>query len=224
MRPWKTLEVVDSPDGRLELRARGERDLVIMHDGRVLMSSMLHRSEAELSVWGCGPVRGRPAPRVLTAGLGLGFTLRAALDILPATAEVVVAELNAVVVEWCRGPAAKVSGDALADERVTVVVGDVMDCVRAASRGEVAPYDAIVIDLYVGPGSDWSGELEAVYGKRALASVKAALTPGGVYAVWGEAVDPRFHARLERAGFITTTARPKGPERRHVVYVAIKPE
>ncbi|RLB53786.1 MAG: spermidine synthase [Deltaproteobacteria bacterium] len=223
MRPWKTLDTADTEDGRLELLRRGGEDFLITIDGRVLMSSMLHKSEVELSTWGCGPVRNRSTPRVLTAGLGLGFTLRAALDILPASAQVVVAELNPVVVKWCRGPAAILSDDALSDERVELVVGDVMDCVRDVGRGVRAPFDAIVIDLYVGPGPDPGGEYEAVYGDAALAAVRAALTDGGVYAVWGEAQQPEFYESLQRAGFETSCARPRGPGRRHVIYVGIKP-
>jgi len=223
VKPWKTLDSADTEDGRLDLLRRGDLDFLITIDGRVLMTSMHHRSETELSTWGCGPIRGRPAPRVLTAGLGLGFTLRAALDLLPATAQVVVAELNPVVAEWCRGPAALLSDDALADDRVELVVDDVMECVRDVGRGVRAPFDAIVIDLYVGPGPDLSGEYEAVYGDGALATVWEALTDGGVYAVWGEAREADFEQSLQRVGFATCCARPRGPGPRHVVYVATKP-
>jgi spermidine synthase len=223
MKPWKTLDVAETDDGQLELRRRGGRDFLITIDGRVLMSSMLHRSEVALSSWGCDPVRNRPSPRVLTAGLGLGFTLRAALDILPPTAQVVVAELNPVVVKWCRGPAAMLSDDALSDARVELFVGDVMECVRDVSRGVRAPFDAIVVDLYVGPGRDPGGVYEALYGDEALASVREALTDGGVYAVWGESHQPEFYESLQRAEFITSCARPRGPGPRHVIYVGVKP-
>jgi len=222
VKPWETLDVAETEDGRLELRRRGQ-DFMITHDGRVLMTSVHHRSESELSTWGCGPIRNRPKPRVLTAGLGLGFTLRAALDLLPDDAQVVVAELNPVVADWCRGPAAVLSDDALADARVELVVGDVMDCVHDVGRGVRAPFDAIVIDLYVGPGPDPAGEYEAVYGDGALAAVWRALTAGGVYAVWGEAREAEFEERLQAIGFATCCARPRGPGRRHVVYVGTKP-
>jgi spermidine synthase len=185
---------------------------------------MQHRSEVELATHGCGPIVGRDAPRLLTAGLGLAFTLRAALDVLSSSAEVVVAELNEVVVEWCRGPAAMLNDDPLSDPRVEVVVGDVMECVRDVGRGVRAPFDAIVVDLYVGPGSDPNGDYDAVYGAAALASVKHALTPGGVYAVWGEDHEPEFIEDLERAGFLPSCIRHRGPGRRHVSYIAIKPE
>ncbi len=223
MKPWKTIGATDTKDGLLELRCRDDREFVITLDSAVLMSSMLHRSEVELAAWGCGPVQARARPRVLTAGLGLGFTLRAALDVLPASARVVVAELNPVVVEWCRGPAATLSGDALADDRVEVVVNDVMACVRDVRRGVRRPFDAIVIDLYEGPGSAPPREVEGVYGDAALAAVKDALTSGGVYAVWGEAPFPAFERDLRRAGFRASSKRPSGRGRHHVVYVATKP-
>ena len=222
MKPWKTIEVVDTKDGRLELLRRGQRDFRITIDGRELMGSMSYRSEIELSSWGCGPILNRAAPRVLTAGLGLGFTLRAALDDLPASAHVVVAELNPVVVEWCRGPAAILSDDALADERVELVVDDVMECVRDVGRGKRAPFDAIVVDLYEGPRPDPRGELDAIYGEAALAAVKAALTSGGVYAVWGELPHAQFEESLRLGGFGASSVRCRGPGG-HVIYVAIKP-
>ncbi len=223
MKPWKTIDVEDTDDGQLELLYRGDQDFLITLDGSVLMSSAFHKSEMALSTWGCGPVCNRPSPRVLTAGLGLGFTLRAALDILPSDAQVVVAEINPVVVKWCRGPAAMLSDDALADERVELVVGDVMDCVRDVSRGIRAAFDAIVVDLYVGPGRDPEGHQDALYGSDALLAVKSALTEGGVYAVWGEEQEPEFDESLQRAGFLTSCARPRGPGPPHVIYVAVKP-
>lgn len=222
MKPWITIGAADTPEGRLELRCRDDREFVITHDGAVLMSSMLIRSEVELATWGCGPVLGRTRPRVLTAGLGLGFTLRAALDVLPAKATVVVAELNPIVVEWCRGPVASLSNNALADRRVKLVIGDVMECARDVRRGKRKPFDAIVIDLYEGPGSSPKHEEAAVYGDAALASVKDALTKGGVYAVWGEEPHPSFERDLRRAGFRAESKRPSGRGRHHVVYVAIK--
>lgn len=223
MVPWKTVEAVDTKDGRLELRRRGQKDILITIDGAVLMSSMFHQSETELGKLGCEPVCQRPAPRLLTAGLGLGFTLRAALDTLPASAHVVVAELNPVVAQWCRGPAAMLTDDALADKRVKLVVGDVMECVREAAEGKAPKFDAIVVDLYVGPGRDPKGEQDAVYADAAVTMVRNALTKGGVYAVWGEDVEPVFEKCLKRVGFNTKHVRSRGPGPRHAIYLATKP-
>ena len=82
--------------------------------------------------------------------LGLGFTLRAALDVLPESAVVVVAEIFAQVVEWHRGHLEGL-GSGLTDPRVRVRVQDVATLL-AAGRGE--PYDAILLDVDNGP-SEW---------------------------------------------------------------------
>ena len=102
--PWETIDRVDTADGVLELRRRGERDFLIVINGRVLMNSSANRSEIALGESACRAVVARERPSVLIGGLGMGLTLRAALGSLPSTAEVVVAELNPVVVQWCRGP------------------------------------------------------------------------------------------------------------------------
>src|SRR5512134_2125148 len=122
--PWQTIATADTPDGVLELRRRGERDFLILINNHVLMNSSANRSELALGEIAGKAVAARPRPRVLIGGLGMALTLRAALDALPQTAEVVVAELNPIVVTWCRGPLAGLSGNAVADARVTVVIDD----------------------------------------------------------------------------------------------------
>src|SRR5262245_43862026 len=121
-------------DGLLELRQRGESDFMILIGGRVLMTSMITSSELALAERGCALVADRPAPRVLIGGLGLGFTLRAALDALPSSAQVVVSELNPKVAEWCRGPAAELTNHAASDPRVRIAVGDVMNEIRRVAN------------------------------------------------------------------------------------------
>ena len=113
--PWKTIESVSTVEGILELRQRGERDFLIMIGPQVLMNSLANRSEVVLGQLGCGHLKESESPRVLVGGLGMGFTLRAVLDTLPATARVVVAELNPTVVEWCRGPLAGLTHGAVDD-------------------------------------------------------------------------------------------------------------
>ena len=220
--PWTLLERAVTPDGVLELRARGERDLMISHDGRVLMSSRIHRSELAVAELGCAPIADRKAPRVLIGGLGLGFSLRAALDALPATAKVTVAELNPVVVRWCEGPAAIVTQGAVKDRRVRVVIDDVTRCIRAAASGKEKPYDAIILDLYVGPIDGRNAHRHPLYGDAITAAAHAALSEGGVYAVWGEDRSRSFEQRLERAGFASRFVLARGGGPRHAVYVAEK--
>lgn len=218
-RPWTSVDARDTPDGRLELRRRGERDWMILVGGRVLMTSMLHESEVRLATLACAALADRRAPRVLTAGLGLGFTLRALLDGLPRGARVVVAELNPIVVEWCRGPVADVAGRVLDDPRVELHVGDVMRRLRDASDGT---WDGVVLDLYVGPGA-CADDTHALYGPAAVRAVAAKLAPGGVYTVWGERPEPAFVARLQGAGLATDGTRPPAKRERNMVFVARKP-
>lgn len=222
-RPYRVIERVQTPEGLLELLQKGEDDFVISIGGRVLMSSGITRSEIAVAEHGVAPIRDRPSPRVLIGGLGLGYTLRAALDALPSTAQVEVAELNPIVVDWCRGPAVACHGDALSDPRVRVVTGDVADRVRDASAGRTAPYDAIIVDLYVGPTGADGGERDPLYGAAILRATLAALTPGGRYAVWGEKRHRPFEERLRRVGFSVTFRDEHGGGPRHAVYLADRP-
>jgi spermidine synthase len=215
MKPWKTLASQPTADGALELRQRGEREFLIVIAGRVLMTSHERRSEERLAALGCAPVAGRPAPRVLIGGLGMAYTLRAALDALPASAEVVVAELTPEVEAWCRGPLAPLTGSAVADPRVRVVIDDVARVIADARPGE---YDAILLDLYEGPHAASQRADDPFYGRAALARSRAALAPDGVLAVWSEEADDAFERRLRTAGFDVTIDR-SGSSRTHVVYV-----
>ena len=131
--PWKTIESIATDEGILELRQRGERDFMIMIGSQVLMNSLANRSEVVLGQLGCSHLKNSAHPRVLVGGLGMGFTLKAVLDTLPATAKVIVAELNPIVREWCRGPLAALTGHAVDDPRVTVEIGDVAHLIRQSA-------------------------------------------------------------------------------------------
>ncbi len=220
--PWKTIERIETKDGILELRQRGERDFLITVGGLVLMNSSAHRSEVALGARACAPLAGHPLPRVLVAGLGMGYTLRAVLDCLPPMAKVVVGELNPVVVEWCRGPLALLTDGAVSDPRVTVAIADVARIIReAALAGE--RFDAVVLDLYTGPDAGTHKRDDPLYGSRAIEQTRAALNPGGVFAVWGENYDAGFVERLRKAGFAVETDRPGRGGLRHVIYLATLP-
>jgi spermidine synthase len=216
-RAWRTLERVETPDGRLELRQRGRRDFLITRDARVLMNAAAQRSEQALATRACARLAAHAAPRVLIAGLGMGITLRAALDALPAAARVQVVELHARVVAWCRGPLAPLTAGAALDPRVAIEVGDVAAAIhRAARSGGAARFDAILLDLYGGPGE--SGE--PCYEPALLAATRAALAPRGVYGVWSERPAPDFERRLSAAGFAFERSRAGRGGLRHAIYLA----
>jgi spermidine synthase len=230
-RPWQTLASAETPEGRLELRRRGASELVITIGGRVLMNGAAHRTEAELAKRACRAIAGRPiaggpiagGPRVLIGGLGMGYTLRAALDALPRRASVTVAEIDPVIVEWCRGPLAELAGKALDDPRVAIEIGDVGGVIARAAAAAMAGgrgFDAILLDLYEGPRTSAQGQDDPLYGRAALARVRAALEPGGVFAVWSEDPDAAFERRLTAAGFTWERRRPGGGGPRHTLYLA----
>lgn len=225
-RPWQTLATVPTPEGPLELRRRGDSDFLIVVGGRVLMTSSAHRSEDALARFAAARLPGRAGLRVLIGGLGMAYTLRAALDAFPKDAHVTVAELNPVVVEWCRGPLAELTASAATDPRVTIVVDDVARVIAAAA-GRVdadpdAAYDAILLDLYEGPNAASQRRDDPFYGAAALAKQHAAVRPGGVLAVWSEDPDAPYVKRFAAAGFSVTTQRPNQGGRTHVVYLGVR--
>jgi spermidine synthase len=216
VQPWKTIESVTTPEGRLELRQRGQRSFLITIGGRVLMTSEATRSENALAVLTCAAIAGRPRPRLLLGGLGMGFTLRAALDGLPPGAEVTVVDLNPAVVGWCRGPLAALTARAIDDGRVTTRVDDVARVIAGSAPGS---WDAIVLDLYEGPHQATNRPSDPLYSLAALERSRRALREGGVLAIWSEEPDAPFEGRLARAGLQMERHRAGRGGRAHVVYL-----
>ncbi len=214
-RPWTVIESVDTDEGPLELRQRGDKDFLITVGGRVLMSSSAHRSEYVLGEVPSKAVATRPAPNVVIGGLGLGYTLRGALDALLPSAKVTVVELNPVVERWCRGPLAVLTKDALSDPRTSVVNDDIMRHLRSTP----ATYDAIILDLYEGPNSRTHPTRDPFYSKSAIDTMKSALRPKGVLAVWSEQADRPFEQRMSKAGFKTELLRESRGGFHYAVYL-----
>ena len=222
-KPWRIVDSIDTDEGILDLRQRGETDYLITIDNRVLMNSSANMSEIVLSKLACEPLKDKKNPRVLVGGLGMGFTLKEALDNLAAGAEVVVAELNPIIVKWCRGEIAHLTNGAVDDPRVEVIIEDVASVILSAARkGKENRFDAIILDLYEGPYEGDRGRGEYLYGNMALELSRAALKAGGVFAVWSEDPDKAFEKRLKAAGFSVNRQRPGRGGRRHVVYIAGK--
>jgi spermidine synthase len=219
MRPWQTIDSIATPEGRLELRQRGERDYLITIAGRVLMTSTAHRSEDELARLPCAALTGHNRPRVLLGGLGMGHTLRAALDMLPSAGHVTVVEISQRVVDWCRGPLAVLTDGAIADPRVSVVVDNVA---RVIAREPAGSYQAIILDLYEGPHHANNRNGNRLYGVKAVENMFAAVAPDGVVAIWSEEIDAPFEARLMAGGFEVKRHR-AGGGRLHFIYMATRP-
>lgn len=222
-RPWETLASVDTRDGKLELLRRSERDFLITIRGRVLMTSAAHRSEDELAKLGCAGLRTQKRARVLLSGLGMGYTLRAALSELAGDALVWVSELNPVVVEWCRGPLGELTQDAARDRRVELAVEDVAARVAQVALDSKQPrFHAIVLDMYEGPAGRPKAS-DPLYGERAVLAYRTALVPEGKLAVWCEQASPGFERALHHAGFRYELVRTGHGGRVHYVYVATAP-
>ena len=219
-RPWETLDAVEAEEGRLELRRRGEGDFVITVGGRVLMNSAWHRSEIAVAQLACRRIADRSRPRVLIGGLGMAFTLRAALDELPPAARVTVAEIEPAVVRWCRGPLAGLTDRAVDDPRVEIALADVARLIAEASGPKGGRFDAIVLDLYEGPRTSTQAREDPFWGPAALRRTREALTPGGIFSVWSEDPDAAFEKRLASAGFRVERRRPESGGPRHAVYLA----
>ncbi|MBK7536859.1 MAG: spermidine synthase [Myxococcales bacterium] len=220
MIPWTVLDRVATPEGELQLRQRGAREFLITIAGRVLMTSSERTSEEALARLACEPLARRKAPAVLIGGLGMAYTVRAALDALPATASVTVAELTPQVLTWCRGPLAPLTAGAVIDRRVRAVISDVADVIARARPGQ---YHAIILDLYEGPHAAAQRPHDPLYGREALARAHAALAPGGVLTVWTEESNLAFKRRMLETGFATRVQHPGG-SRAYAVYVGQKAE
>jgi spermidine synthase len=216
--PWHTLATVETEEGRLELRRRRD-DWLMTIDGRVLMNSFSRASEEELARLAVERLGKRTPKQVLVSGLGMGFTLRALLDATPGTARVIVAEINAVVVEWCKGPLGVATDGAILDARVQVEVGDVAGVIARAPAGA---FELILLDLYEGPNAATQAANDPFYGDAALARSHRALAPGGVLGVWSEDADAAFAKRFAAARFEVAKHSIGRGGRRHVVYLGTR--
>src|SRR5579872_6495697 len=195
MKPLELLGETRTPDGSLLVLARQDRELLILADGKPLMSSRMHGSEEALAAFACARAKTLEEPAVLVGGLGMGFTLRATLDLLPADATVVVAELVPAVVDWNRGPLGPLANHPLSDRRVRVEIGDVA-AVLESSPGR---FDAILLDVDNGPAAFTSSGNAKLYDDRGLAAARDALKDEGVLAVWSAWEDRKFEQRLRYA-------------------------
>ena len=220
MKPWVLLGQTAAPDGTpLTLQSR-DGELLLLADGKPLMSSRMHASEDALATLACRRIRTLTRPQVLIGGLGMGFTLRAALDVLPPTATVVVAELVPAVVTWNQGPLGPLADHPLRDARVRVEETDV----AVTLRSNPGRFHAVLLDVdnssdaLVASGNAW------LYSDHGVAAIRSALTMDGVLGVWSASEDRRFARRLRQHGFTVDLERVRGRLKRggprHTILVA----
>jgi len=221
---WEQLDAAVVPDGGGELRLmRRGAELSIMAGATELMNSRLSGSEEALATLTWARIGARPKPRVLIGGLGMGFTLRAALAVAGPDARITVVELVPAVAAWARGPLAELFAGSLDDPRVTLRVEDVS---RTIGDGAAA-WDAILLDVDNGPEGLTRPENDRLYDGGGLGAARRALRPSGVLAVWSSARHPAFTGRLRKAGFqveeVQVRARSNGRGGRHTIWLATRP-
>lgn len=222
----KRLTLIDSApipgtDGELKLFADGDHFSIKIAGGGDLMSTRMHGSEDALAHVALARIAGVANPRILIGGLGMGFTLAAALGRLGPQAQVVVAELVPGVVRWNRGPLGGHAGFPLDDPRAEVRETDVL----ALIRSQAAAWDAILLDVDNGPGGLTQSDNDRIYALSGLLAARAALRPDGVLAVWSAHADRQFSERLHRAGFAVeeVPVRAHGNKgARHLIWLATR--
>ncbi len=203
MKKWTTLDAALTPDGKTVSLHEHDGSYTIRVDNTELMSTRQHASEERLAELACAHLTGIRRARVLIGGLGFGFTLKAALAVLPADATVVVVEMLAAVIDWNRNPSYPFAAAALADPRVIVRQQDVVEAIGATR----AIYDAIALDVDNGPDALSTDGNFRLYDYTGLHQARAALRPGGCLGLWSAAPDPIFERLMAGAGFTVRVER-----------------
>jgi spermidine synthase len=225
MIPWIQIDKTQVPGAEVELslmRRGTEFSMKLGHNE--LMNSRLSGSEEALATLSCRRIEGVKQPRILIGGLGMGFTLRAALAVLGADARIMVAELVPAVIAWARGPMAELFGDSLSDPRAEIREADVADVIASSRQA----FDAVLLDVDNGPEALIRKANDALYDTGGLQAIRAALRPGGVLAVWSSGPNIAFTKRLRAAEFevneVGVRATTKRSGAHHVIWFATKPK
>jgi spermidine synthase len=219
MKPQHTLGRASTPDGGEIVLYERDGAYTIRVNGFELMTSRAHGSEEDLARLTLGRLTAKH-PKILVGGLGMGYTLRAVLDVVPPSARVMVAEILPTVIAWNRDELAHLAHSPLEDPRVAVVERDVAEIIGAGP----AAFDAVLLDVDNGPAALSVKRNDALYSAPGLAAIRCCLRSGGVLGVWSADPDRAFEKRLRKAGFQlsvdTVAARrgAKGPK--HTIFVA----
>jgi spermidine synthase len=223
MIPWQQIDSARVPDSDVELRLmRRGTEFSMMLGQNELMNSRLSGSEEALATLACKRIEAVKQPHLLIGGLGMGFTLRAALTVLGPDARITVAELVPAVVAWARGPMADLFGDSLVDPRASIREADVIEVIQS----HPSAFDAILLDVDNGPEGLIRKANDALYTMKGLTRIHGALRPGGVLAVWSSGPNTSFTKRLRDAGFAVNEVGVRATTKRsgahHVIWFATK--
>ena len=223
MIPWLQIDTARVPGADVELRLMRRGDEFSMKLGQnELMNSRLSGSEEALATLACRRLEAVKAPHLLIGGLGMGFTLRAALAVLGPEARILVAELVPAVIAWTKGPMAVIFGDSLTDPRASIREADVVEVIQS----HASAFDAILLDVDNGPVGLIRKANDALYDLKGLKAIHRALRPKGVLAVWSSGPNASFSKRLRDAGFavneVAVRATTKRSGARHVIWFATK--
>ena len=229
MIPWTHLGLAKIPNngGELELTQRDTEFSIHLKGVRgELMNSRMHSSELALSDLGCAHIKNTESAKVLVGGMGMGFTLAAALKTTTKSSKVVVAELVPDVIEWNKGPLGECAGYPINDDRVIVHLGDVAELFKTKSGNKKQPeFDAILLDVDNGPEGFTHGDNNNLYSLDSLAAIRQTLKPRGVLAVWSAWHDPKFTTQLKKSKFKVETKTVRahnGKGSKHTIYLAEK--
>ena len=224
MIPWTLLDRAQLPGNGVELRLyQRDTEFSIRAGNYELMNSRVYGSEDALAKLVCQKLTKHPRARILIGGLGMGYTLRSALNGLGTQAQVAVAELVPAVVQWNRGFLADLAGSPLDDNRVTIHEADVAQMIKTA-KGD---YNAILLDVDNGPQAIVRKDNDWLYSPEGLKTAFAALRAKGVLAIWSSGPEPAFVRRLRKAGFeldevgVRTRRRGKSGAH-HIVWIAMR--
>ena len=224
MIPWKQIDTARVPGSDVEIRLMRRGDEFSMKLGQnELMNSRLSGSEEALATLACRRIDAVKTPHLLIGGLGMGFTLRAALAVLGPKARITVAELVPAVIAWAKGPMVEIFGASLDDPRTKIREADVMEVIQS----HASAYDAILLDVDNGPEGLIRKANDALYDPRGLKASHRALRPRGVLAVWSSGPHPQFSKRLRDAGFdvneVAVRATTKRSGAHHIIWFATRP-
>ncbi|MBK1833184.1 hypothetical protein [Roseibacillus ishigakijimensis] len=226
MKPTTNVAETRAPDGAHFRLIEHDGEYYLYMNDRQVMSTKMTYSERMLADYGCDFRGTRPGCRVLVGGLGLGFSLRRALELTGPDSRCEVAELLPEIVRWNRELVGGYNDDILTDERTVVTIDDVFHCIRRAARGEVAPYDAILLDVDDGPSSLLQPQNSQLYQAEGLDLLKQALAPDGRIAFWAVERDPRLFRSLKKAKFwveeYPCAKHERAKRKEHAIYLAVR--